>query len=95
MSLRLKANWVTTLPEDHPYPLTHPFTIRIGKPEGTLAASPASTSAPAPAGSQQLPTCGLSEEQQMSGRWWSAKVLLISGIHQTALHHPEARHFQV
>lgn len=37
----------------------------------------------------------LTDEEVASGRLWSAKVVLVSGIAEDALHAADAKHFQV
>jgi len=68
----------------HPYPLKHPFGISIAE-----AAEPRSVA------SVEAPQTSLTAEQIASGRRWSAKVVLVSGMPASALHAADPKDFQV
>ena len=82
---RLDCAWIGTgLADVRPYPLTHPFSINIAE-----AAEPWSVA------SAEAPLSSLTAEQIASGRRWSAKVVLMSGMQASALHAADPKDFQV
>lgn len=82
---RLECCWVAEgLADAEPYPLTHPVGFNISRE--------ATDREPAPVAD---PQSILTEEEVSSGRLWSAKVVLMSGILEEALHAADAKHFQV
>lgn len=72
------------LADANPYPLTHPVGFNI--------AAEAVDREPVPV---VVPQSILTEEEEASGRLWSARVVLVSGIAEEALHAANSKHFQV
>ena len=82
---RLECTWVGAgLADVRPYPLTHALGFNLI--EAAEARSVVSVEAP---------QSSLTAEQITSGRRWSAKVVLMSGMRASALHAADPKDFQV
>lgn len=79
---------------DHnPLQLTHPIAFNVSKPDASKPedGSPAPMAVDGEARSQDQ----LSAAERASGKRWSAKVVLFSGIAAQALYTEDAKNFQV
>ena len=68
----------------NPYPLTHRLGFNIAEEAIVLELAPSGD-----------PLSILTGDEVASGRQWSAKVMLMSGIAAEALHSKDSRQFQV
>ncbi len=82
---RLDCTWVGAgLADVRLYPLTHPFGFNIAEATEPRSVAPA----------EAIQT-SLTAEQIASGRRWSAKVVLMSGMRASAVHAAHPKDFQV
>ncbi|KAL4450685.1 hypothetical protein ABPG77_001041 [Micractinium sp. CCAP 211/92] len=92
--VKVRPTWQQSMPECNPYPIDRPisFDFKEGTKEGSKEPASPAPDAPAaspPPASPAAPAAGagmaLSEEEVASGRCWSARVVLIGGVHPAQL----------
>ena len=82
---RLDSVWVGAgLSDVCPYPLTRPLGFKVAEDAASRPAAPT-----------EAPGQTFTDAQIASGRRWSAKVVLMSGVRASALHATDKAKFQV
>ncbi|DBB00253.1 TPA: hypothetical protein ACH3X1_014082 [Trebouxia sp. C0004] len=82
---RVAASWLASMPDHQPLSLLKPIEFQVKKED---------SSAPTEAADKVGSMSGLSEAEKLSGSWWSAKVVPISGIHPKVLHAQDTNTYQ-
>ena len=82
---RLDSVWVCAgLSEMRPYPLDRPLGFKLADAVTSRPTAP-----------KEAPNRNFTHDEIASGRRWSAKVVLVSGIRASALHAADKAKFQV
>ncbi|PRW20657.1 SWI SNF-related matrix-associated actin-dependent regulator of chromatin subfamily A 1 isoform X1 [Chlorella sorokiniana] len=88
--VKVRPTWQQCCPETNPFPIDRPISFEV---KGGEQDNEGSTATPGPREGSAAPSAaatpaaegGLSEEQVASGRLWSARVVLVSGVNPANL----------